>query len=43
MIIATGATPVFCDMKMSDYNIDETQIEKLITKQTKAISVVHFA
>lgn len=43
MIIATGATPVFCDIKMSDYNIDETQIEKLITKQTKAISVVHFA
>jgi len=43
MIIACQAKPVFCDIKIYDYNIDETKIEDLITKKTKAISVVHFA
>ncbi len=43
MIIACWALPVFCDIKLDDYNIDEEKIEELITKKTKAISVVHFA
>jgi perosamine synthetase len=35
-----GATPVFCDIR-EDYQIDVTQIERLITKKTKAIIPVH--
>lgn len=43
MIIACWATPVFCDIKMDDYNINEEKIESLITPKTKAISIVHFS
>jgi perosamine synthetase len=43
MILAAGAIPVFCDIRPDTYNIDEKQIEKLITKKTKAIAPVHFA
>ncbi|WP_286265385.1 UDP-4-amino-4,6-dideoxy-N-acetyl-beta-L-altrosamine transaminase [Thalassotalea atypica] len=42
MIIACGATPVFCDVK-PDGNIDESKIEALITSKTKAIASVDFA
>ena len=41
MAVALGATPVFCDVKL-DGNIDERQIEKLITPKTKAIVPVDF-
>lgn len=40
-IVTAGAKPVFVDVK-KDYNIDETKIEKKITKKTKAIIVVYF-
>jgi len=43
MIIACWAKPVFCDINLDDYNIDETKIESLINEKTKAISVVHFS
>lgn len=43
MVIACQAKPVFCDIKMDDYNIDAEKIESLITSKTKAIAVVHFA
>src|SRR3989338_1289209 len=43
MAIACGAKPVFCDIRMDSYNIDESKIAKLITKKTKAIVPVHFA
>lgn len=43
MLLTMGAKPVFCDIRMDTYNIDEEKIEKLITKKTKAIVVVHFA
>jgi dTDP-4-amino-4,6-dideoxygalactose transaminase len=33
--------PVFCDIKKEDGNIDEKQIEKLITPETTAILPVH--
>lgn len=42
MLVDLGATPIFCDVKL-DGNIDERQIEKLITNKTKAIVPVHFA
>ena len=42
MLVELGAKPIFCDVKL-DGNIDERQIEKLITPKTKAIVPVHFA
>jgi dTDP-4-amino-4,6-dideoxygalactose transaminase len=36
-----GATPVFVDIDLADYNIDEKQIEARITSCTKAIMPVH--
>ena len=41
-IVTAGATPKFVDIK-NDYNIDESKIEKSITKKTKAIMPVHWA
>ena len=43
MLLVIGAKPVFCDLRPDTCNIDETKIEKLITKKTKAIVPVHFA
>lgn len=40
-IIRNRLKPVFCDIKMSDYTIDEEKIENLITKKTVAILPVH--
>lgn len=39
-VVAVGATPVFCDVT-EDLNIDVAQLEKCITKKTKAILPVH--
>lgn len=39
-----GATPVFCDVTSEeDFSIDPEKLEVLITANTKAIIVVHFA
>lgn len=38
----TGAKPVFCDIDPFTGNIDHKIIPKIITKNTKAIIVVHF-
>ena len=50
MILAVGAKPIFCDIRLDTYNIDEKKIEKLITtasagkaKKIKAIVPLHFA
>lgn len=40
-IVYTGATPVLVDSELETWNMDITQIEKKITKKTKAIIVVH--
>lgn len=40
-IIRNGLVPVFCDIKLSDYTIDENKIEELITDKTVAILPVH--
>ncbi|MDP9360164.1 MAG: DegT/DnrJ/EryC1/StrS family aminotransferase, partial [Acidobacteriota bacterium] len=36
-----GATPVFADVDLADYNLDPKQIESRITSSTKAIMPVH--
>lgn len=41
-IVTSGAKPIFADIK-KDYNIDPAEIEKKITKKTKAIVPVHWA
>lgn len=38
-----GARPVFCDIREDTLNLDESKLESLITKQTRAIVVVHYA
>jgi perosamine synthetase len=43
MLLAVGAKPVFCDINLDTYNIDETKVEALITPHTKAIVAVDFA
>jgi len=42
-VILAGAKPVFADININSYNIDPIEIEKKITKKTKAIMVVHYA
>ncbi|MCS6863230.1 MAG: dTDP-4-amino-4,6-dideoxygalactose transaminase [Abditibacteriales bacterium] len=41
--VLRGAQPVFADVRPDTLNIDETQLERLITSRTKAIVVVHYA
>jgi dTDP-4-amino-4,6-dideoxygalactose transaminase len=40
-LVMNGLKPVFCDIKSTDYTIDEEKIEALITPQTTAIVAVH--
>ena len=40
-IIQFGAIPVFIDVKIPTYNIDENLIEEAITSKTKAIMLAH--
>jgi CDP-6-deoxy-D-xylo-4-hexulose-3-dehydrase len=40
-IFQNGAIPVFVDIKLPTYNIDEELIEEAITKKTKAIMLAH--
>lgn len=42
-ILLAGAVPIFADIDIKSYNIDPIEIEKLITKKTRAIMVVHYA
>lgn len=40
-VALTGATPIFVDIEPRTFNIDPMEIEMAITKNTKAIQVVH--
>lgn len=40
-IVRNGLTPVFCDIKPSDYTLDPSLLESLITDKTSAILPVH--
>jgi dTDP-4-amino-4,6-dideoxygalactose transaminase len=41
--VLRGACPVFIDSRADTLNLDETQLEGLITPRTKAIIVMHYA
>jgi dTDP-4-amino-4,6-dideoxygalactose transaminase len=41
VIVHTGATPVFADVRQSDLNLDPEQVAGLVTMRTKAIMPVH--
>jgi dTDP-4-amino-4,6-dideoxygalactose transaminase len=41
--VLRGARPVFVDIRPDTLNLDESQLERLITPRTKAIVVVHYA
>jgi dTDP-4-amino-4,6-dideoxygalactose transaminase len=41
--VLRGARPVFSDIRADTLNLDETKLESLITRRTKAIIVVHYA
>jgi len=43
VIVHTGATPVFADVRESDLNIDLDEVARLVTPRTKAILPVHLA
>lgn len=40
-VLLAGATPVFIDIALDNYNLDPSAIETAITPRTKAILVVH--
>lgn len=42
-VVLTGARPVFADIDKETYCIDPSSIEKLVTKKTKGIIIVHYA
>lgn len=41
--VLRGARPVFADIRPDTLNLDESQLEKLITPRTRVIVVVHYA
>jgi dTDP-4-amino-4,6-dideoxygalactose transaminase len=36
-----GATPIFCDIRLTDFNLDVSQLESLVTSRTVGIIPVH--
>jgi len=43
VIVHTGATPVFADVRDGDLNVDPEQVAALVTERTKALMPVHLA
>ncbi|MFL6007982.1 MAG: DegT/DnrJ/EryC1/StrS family aminotransferase [Gaiellaceae bacterium] len=43
VIVHTGATPVFADVRDDDLNIDPARVADLVSERTKAIMPVHLA
>ncbi len=41
--VLRGARPVFADVRPDTLNVDESQLERLVTPRTRAIVVVHYA
>lgn len=41
--VLRGAKPVFVDVRPDTLNLDETRLERLINKRTRAIVLVHYA
>ena len=41
--VLRGARPVFADIRADTLNLDESRLERLITRRTKAIVPVHYA
>jgi dTDP-4-amino-4,6-dideoxygalactose transaminase len=41
--VLRGAVPVFADVREDTLNLDEAQLERLITPRTRAVVVVHYA
>jgi dTDP-4-amino-4,6-dideoxygalactose transaminase len=41
--VLRGATPIFADVRLDTLNLDEMQLERLITPRTRAIVPVHYA
>lgn len=42
VIVHCGAKPVFIDIKIDDFTMDQDSLEKAITKRTKAVIPVHY-
>ena len=40
-IVQYGAVPVFVDMELTHFNIDETQLESALSSKTKAVMIAH--
>lgn len=43
MLLAVGAKPVFSDIRLDTFNMDENKIKNFITSKTRAVVPVHFA
>ena len=41
-ILLNSAKPIFCDISLNTFNLDPKDVEKKITKKTKAILIVHY-
>ena len=41
-IIDAGANPIFCDVDLNTFNITPEEVEKKMTKNTKALLLLHY-